>query len=432
MNIIKIPKKKRGEFRTICAPSLEEKINISKHLPILNKKVVNNCDSKIVHGFVVGKSPITNAMVHRGFRFSLCFDLADFFNSITENHLKGRLTKEEGATCLFNGSPMQGLPSSPAIANLAAIPMDKAIKKFISKIDNDEAVYTRYADDLTISFNFHWSYSKIKEEISNIVSRCGFKLNESKTRLQDSLYGRRVITGVSVGYFNVKAPRSIKRRIRAAKHQGEESQLAGLTEWSKMKLPKDKSLKIAENKIIYKQSEIDSLCKGWRLGKIKAGDIPMKKEEFLEDNLLITGDPAYMLGMSTFTNGWVSCMKFGGSYFFGVKFWLYLKGARVVTLLSEKELIISGVTRKTMKARALLFNFRDGSVGHGRIYGDSQETRDHFSRLMSKHGIPSVEKKGVKVNGNVRLSLFKKKPYFDIGNATKGRLKGESVITYSI
>lgn len=436
MNIIKIPKKKKGEFRTICAPSIEEKINIQKFLPVLNKKAENSCDKNIVHGFMIGKSPATNAMAHRGFRFSLCFDLSNFFDSVSEKHLTGKLTKEESANCLYQGVPMQGLPTSPVIANLAAIPMDKAIKKYLGKLEQ-EVSYTRYADDLTFSFNFYWTYEKLIKEIPSIVARCGFKINEGKTRLQDSLYGRRVITGVSVGYFNIAAPRSIRRRMRAAKHQKNFSSLKGLGEWNKMKLPRKDEAKEEVVVTQYNQNEISALSSAWGLGKIDANKIPIKKEDRLTENIIITGDPAYILGMSTITNGWKSCMAYGGSYFFGVKFWLYLRGARVAVMQSDKEVTIAGVKRKCMKARALIFNFRNGAICHGRIYGDSPETIKEFGEKLRANGIPEAKNGIGKVEGHVPKSLFSKRPYYDTGSSSTGKAKGgaysgKDVVTYSI
>ena len=234
MNIIKI-KKKQNEFRTIYIPNCIEMDKLKKILPKLSKLNKLMCGN-YVHGFIVGRNPVTNATPHIGYEFSISFDLKDFFDTIKPHQIEQYLSDEEIESCFIDGSPRQGLPTSPAIANLAAIPMDNAIIKFLA----GSAIYTRYADDLTISFNDKDFIQSIIHNIPIIINACGFLINESKTKVMSAKTGRRIITGIAVGEDSVYPSRKSKRKLRAAKHRNKISKVNGLDEWCKCKLPKRK------------------------------------------------------------------------------------------------------------------------------------------------------------------------------------------------
>lgn len=89
-----------------------------------------------VHGFRTGRSIVTNAEYHKGRRYVLNIDLADFFPSVTRKRIYGRLVAKPYllqssvanviaslATNRFARLP-QGSPSSPVIANMVAAGMD--------------------------------------------------------------------------------------------------------------------------------------------------------------------------------------------------------------------------------------------------------------------------------------------------------------------
>lgn len=84
----KIPKKKKGEFRTIDAPCSELK-NIQQALNFVLQEVYN--PNSAAMGFVRGKSVVTNAQVHLGQNFVYNIDLKDFFPSITSGRVFKRL-----------------------------------------------------------------------------------------------------------------------------------------------------------------------------------------------------------------------------------------------------------------------------------------------------------------------------------------------------
>jgi len=96
-------------------------------------------------------------------------------------------------------------------------------------------VYTRYADDMAFSFDE-------PRTIARCVMLCRrsgasrVRADETKSGCSVPLAGRRMITGVAVD-DTLHAPRWLKRRLRAARHKGRPSQVAGLEEWAKLKMP---------------------------------------------------------------------------------------------------------------------------------------------------------------------------------------------------
>lgn len=355
-------KKKSGGTRKIYVPSPDEKNN----LRLLVSNIAKKSSGDHIHGFVARRSPVTNAATHRGKAFTTCFDLKDFFDFVTETHLRGKLTKEELAAVMVDGAPRQGLPTSPAVANLAASDLDAAILRWRDKNGLD-FVYTRYADDLSFSYDDAALRPKLTEKIPQLVRQCGFTVNDKKTRTMCSRKGRRIITGVAVD-GELHPTRATKRRLRAALHQENDRSVRGLREWCLLKMPREKAAE---------QEEIDKLCILWKLPRVVLSKLPRKQPtKKLSANCVISSDPVYFLGMSTYTSGWTSCTaQPHGKYRRSGLFWLRVKGTRVAMLLSEKTKSFAGVERPVMLARCLVHALENGEKVYDRIYGDNtQET----------------------------------------------------------
>lgn len=401
MRKVEIPKRSEGT-RTIYIPNPEEKSTLRSIVGQLAKKAERLCPDGVVHGFTRFKSPVTNAQAHIGHKFVTCFDLKDFFDTVTEPKLKGKLKQEELALVLVDGAARQGLPTSPAVANIAAADMDHAILKWRDK-KKLQVIYTRYADDLTFSYDDDRITQALLCDIPQIVRRCGFTINPKKTHTTSSAKGRHVITGVAVDNQGIHPTRRMKRKLRAAVHQGNQAQARGLAEWCALKPP------ITLEKATQKQnvaSELESLCKTWRLPKINTKYLPDKTNEDLGSDCIITGDPVYMLGMSTWTNGWTSCMSQPkGQYRKGVISWIYLRGTRLAAYLSEKTKVVAGVERRVMRARSLVHELRDGTRIYDRIYGNPGDI-EHLKAALESAGCLSVgevkkTKSGTSVVGHV-------------------------------
>ena len=232
--------KGNGKFRKIHCPDKDEMAKLRALVPALTQRMVEADKSGVMHGFFPGRSCVTNAMQHRGYRFTLKFDLKDFFDTVKRGHfVETKIPVDVNQCFVEEGYTGQGLPTSPILANIAAAKMDEkivAMSRRQGRFDNRFA-YTRYADDLTFSFNDQRLVAILKDAVPRIVAECGFVLNEKKTRLQCADYGRRMVTGIAVD-DQVHPRRETKRRLRAAKHQNNSPQVCGLEEYCKLKVPK--------------------------------------------------------------------------------------------------------------------------------------------------------------------------------------------------
>ena len=193
-----------------------------------------------VHGFVAGRSIVTNARNHLGRRYVLNIDLADFFPSITRQRIFGRVRAEPYSinsivaniiaslsTNTYGRLP-QGSPSSPVIANIITAEMDADIAHLCGSLN---CWYTRYADDITISTSRSEMSPKIArypnargtgqvivgDELATIIEKHGFKLNDRKSRLQ-SYWTRQMCTGLIVNGDQPAVPRLFIRHLRSLIH----------------------------------------------------------------------------------------------------------------------------------------------------------------------------------------------------------------------
>lgn len=220
---------------------------------------------------------MSNAKAHIGYLYTLSMDLEGFFDTVTKDMVMAVATDPDLARqfpaleeCFHNDIAVQGFPTSPALANIAATPMDRAIMDLLvakTRFAPPHFVYTRYIDDLTFSSNDLKTIVWLQGRIPAIASQFGFKVNESKTKVQCAKAGARIITGIAVWDDKIAKPRALKRRIRAADHQAENGirrrvirrllfrtgrlrkrrdiryifhcQLRGLKEWARLKEPRN-------------------------------------------------------------------------------------------------------------------------------------------------------------------------------------------------
>lgn len=271
---------KGSKKRRVFAPSKRWKSYLRSIAPSLHVLQEVACDHAaesgdecdIVHGFMYGKSALTNAQRHVGhYDVTITMDLKDFFPSVSFKKIRDSWRGLYGLKCELpnvlmqrlyidkrTGKPVsgkvmktaaegkmddevadqliaeQGLPTSPMLANIAASSMDWDIFAGF-----DHGVYTRYADDITVSISVLQSSqaSGSIEFIKRIVENFGFTVNDKKTKVQHARSGRRIITGYSVGESDVRATRKVRRKLRAAKHNGWSRKEAGLTEFCRMAMP---------------------------------------------------------------------------------------------------------------------------------------------------------------------------------------------------
>lgn len=198
------------------------------------------------HGFVPGRSILTNAQIHTDSRIVVKMDLKDFFPSITFPRAKGvfrkagyreqiatllallctesprQVVEVEGTTHYLALGPRclpQGAPTSPAITNTLCLELDRRLTGLAESIGWR---YTRYADDLTFSLpSSHTGHPKLGNLIGGvkmIVADEGFTLHPDKTRIMRE-GSRQSVTGLIVnGQQKPRVPRKTRRMLRAAIH----------------------------------------------------------------------------------------------------------------------------------------------------------------------------------------------------------------------
>lgn len=208
-----------------------------------------------VHGFVEGRSILTNARQHclPTQHQLLNLDLEDFFPSISFYRVRGVLQAHpfhfsyEVATvlahlCTLSGSLPQGAPTSPFFANLVCRGLDRDLTNLARRY---RAIYTRYADDITLSFNVRSAERlpaaicsvqdgkvSIGQELFDIINEHSFKINSNKTRLRGR-FQRMEVTGLTVNKFpNVR--RQFVDKVRGALHAWEKyGYKAAAAEWER-------------------------------------------------------------------------------------------------------------------------------------------------------------------------------------------------------
>ena len=247
-------KKKNGKIRKIVAPDKELKNYQRKELDdVLTPKFKMMANSfKIYdcfHGFVPRRNSVTAAAQHIGYEATIMFDFADFFDTITFDHIQRAgytLNAEQKEHLLHKeGYCAQGFPSSPMLANIALIPFVVDMKNWLSiHTDNDFAI-TLYADDIQISINntdpSYWR--EIRDTLYRKAEEHFLTINPSKTRIRFAKYGHRRILGVNVTSDSVLPTRKTNRKVRAVAHQvstdnTKANVLGGLRVWQMCHYPK--------------------------------------------------------------------------------------------------------------------------------------------------------------------------------------------------
>lgn len=226
--------KKSGGFRTIVAPDNELK-NIQRAiLKYLECLFVPNVNAM---GFIRGKSIRNNAARHIGKNCVINLDLENFFPSITKKMLKTALQRELSdyiksneainTICSLCTIPLesntevlaQGAPSSPFLSNVVMKEFDNDAEEFCR---SKGFVYTRYADDLTISLD-----GSEKEALSllsyfrQLIKGYGLKINESKIKILTK--GKRMeVTGI-ITNEKLNLSRKFVKQLRVLLHLWEKN-----------------------------------------------------------------------------------------------------------------------------------------------------------------------------------------------------------------
>lgn len=233
-------KKKGGGTRTICNPNRLLKAHLrhdmKRHYKKFNDLAIEAGVLDRFHGFVKKRNAVTAATKHIGFKTTIMMDISDFFGSCTKRHLEYHDIPQRS---FVNDVLPQGFPTSPILANIAAIHAVKGIKQLLDGafLRNE---FTIYADDIAVSIDSedYKDSAEVIRIVTTIMEANGFQINKKKTRIKYAKYGYRRILGINVGDDHLEPTKKIKRKIRAARHQDNKSSLGGLRNWAACHLPK--------------------------------------------------------------------------------------------------------------------------------------------------------------------------------------------------
>ncbi|HVK16971.1 MAG TPA: reverse transcriptase domain-containing protein [Fimbriiglobus sp.] len=239
--------KRSGGTRTLSAPHTT--------LATVQDWVLGSILAKLpteepAHGFVPGRSTLTNAAPHAGKDVVVNLDLEGFFPSIgfaRVRHLFRRLGYSGAVATLlalvctecprkrvvYAGTPYfvatgpRGLPqgacTSPALSNQIARKLDRRFVGLAAKLG---LTYTRYADDLTFSAGpgFREKVGYLIARVRHVAEDEGFAVNPKKTRVQRP-ESRQSVTGLVVNAAPA-VPRDMVKRVRAILHRAKTEGLA--------------------------------------------------------------------------------------------------------------------------------------------------------------------------------------------------------------
>lgn len=232
--------KRSGGTRTLFAPH--------QTLAKAQRWVFESIVSKLgvedqAHGFVAGRSILTNAREHAGRAIVVNMDLRDFFPSIGFPRVRRaferlgyspavstilallcteaprRVVEYQGTTYHAATGPRglpQGACTSPGLSNQVARRLDRRLGGLASRLG---VSYTRYADDLTFSGDdaLEGRVGYLMARVRHIAQEEGFAVNEEKSRVLRQNTAQ-VVTGLVVN-DRPGAPRSEARRLRAILHR---------------------------------------------------------------------------------------------------------------------------------------------------------------------------------------------------------------------
>jgi retron-type reverse transcriptase len=229
--------KKTGGLRSISAP---KPALAAAQEWVLHNLLYRLTPDPAAHGFVAGRSIVTNAAGHVNRAVVVNLDLRDFFPTVTFRRVKGLFHKvgysEQVATVLallltepprveaeVDGKVYhvalgqrvlpQGACTSPAVTNLLCRRLDRRLTGLAKR---HGFTYTRYADDLTFSGDNGNAVGRLLRSVRSILTAEGFTEHPRKTKVMRRAR-RQEVTGLTVN-DRPKVSRKELRELRAILH----------------------------------------------------------------------------------------------------------------------------------------------------------------------------------------------------------------------
>jgi len=225
---IRIPKR-NGKTRLLHEPNATLKTIQRTLLRRLLKKLRVH---PAVTGFQPGHSIVHNALPHVGKEAVVRMDIRGFFPATTSQRIRTyfraigwdrHAAKILTQLCTHKEALPQGAPTSPRLSNLINVLLDARLAGLAKRFGGD---YTRYADDLTFSFQTATNPTGPSTQqiasmaigyTSKILADFGYRLNKRKTRIATK-HNRQIVTGLTVN-TRANLPRKTRRWLRAVEHR---------------------------------------------------------------------------------------------------------------------------------------------------------------------------------------------------------------------
>jgi len=198
----------------------------------------NVIDSKFAKAYISKSSIYKNAEAHLYNDVFVKLDIKNFFPSINHKYLAERIYFEINKNTQISrkecydivrkcsvgnkGVPL-GLVTSPSLANIYMKEFDCILYGKIKKMGVLNPIYTRYADDMVISFKSMPEYEekakRIKEEVITLLKKVHLTINEKKFSVVNLEISNHVrITGISItkdanNYRHISVGKKLKNEI---------------------------------------------------------------------------------------------------------------------------------------------------------------------------------------------------------------------------
>lgn len=175
----------------------------TRHAAYLKFMHENFHPSIFTHAYVRKRSIYTNAIVHLKNDYFIKVDVSNFFPSLSHKVLiramyeelnrknKNAISLEECAEIVSNcsvnnvGLPL-GLMASPILSNIYMKKFDGVFYGELKKLGLENILYTRYADDIFVSFKVGDNSIKPDDASDAIIRICAIELKNIKLKINHS------------------------------------------------------------------------------------------------------------------------------------------------------------------------------------------------------------------------------------------------------
>ena len=215
--------KRNGGWRLIRAPNAQLRA-VQRRL--LRRVLVRLRSHPAAFGFERGRNIVGHAAGHSRRPVVVCLDLRDFFRSTQQGRLETYFrrvgwnrpaTRLLCALCCHEGGLPQGAPTSPRLSNLVNYGLDARLTGLAQR---HGARYSRYADDLTFSFDQddQRAIHGVIRGTKSILGEYGYRLHFGRKLRICRRHQQQRVTGLVVNQ-GPRVDRRTRRRLRAALHR---------------------------------------------------------------------------------------------------------------------------------------------------------------------------------------------------------------------